>query len=156
MSEQTERFHLALMGVANLHKKYSMRQFNQLNLTTGQPKVLSILSNKEGYLQKDLAKRCHVEPATMTSILKHMESKCLIYKRQESVSGGKRAYSIYLTDEGHILAKKVNEVIHTSEEICFQGISDEEKQQLLCLLNRIQLNLDHQIGLEGEELNEEG
>ena len=81
-----------------------MQEFQKLNITTGQPKVLSILSQKEGYLQKDLAERCHVEPATMTSILKKMEEKELIYKKSESVSGGKRAYAIYLTEQGRALA----------------------------------------------------
>lgn len=154
MNEKIQRFHLALIGVSSIHKKYNMQKFNQLNLTTGQPKVLSILLKKEGYLQKDLAKRCHVEPATMTSILKNMESKSLIYKHQESVSGGKRAYSIYLTDEGREMASKVNEIVDASEEICFQGFTEEEKQQLLTLLGRIQGNLEHQLSLEEETIYE--
>jgi DNA-binding MarR family transcriptional regulator len=120
-----------------------MQEFQKLNITTGQPKVLSILSQKEGYLQKDLAVRCHVEPATMTSILKNMAEKELIYKKPESVSGNKRAYAIYLTERGHTMASKVNNITDDVENISFQGFDDSDKHLLINLLNRIQSNLEN-------------
>lgn len=119
-----------------------MQEFQKLNITTGQPKVLSILSKKEGYLQKDLAVRCHVEPATMTSILNKMVEKGLIYKKQESVSGNKRAYAIYLTEQGRDMASKVNKITDDMENISFQGFDDSDKHLLINLLSRIQANLE--------------
>jgi DNA-binding MarR family transcriptional regulator len=142
MSVENRRLHTALISGSAAHKKCSMQQFQKLDLTTGQPKVLSILSQKEGYLQKDLAVRCHVEPATMTCILSNMISKGLIYKKTESVSGGKRAYAIYLTEDGHNMSRKVNEIIDDVEIISFQGFAENEKQLLIDLLNRIQSNLE--------------
>lgn len=100
------------------------------------------MSQREVYLQKDLAIRCHVEPATMTSILRNMSDKKLIYKKQESVLGGKRGYSIYLTDKGHSIAYKVNQIVHDMEVISFQDFDDFEKQQLILLLNHVQTNLE--------------
>ncbi len=142
MSSSNPRLHTALIGCSAAHKKCSMREFQKLDLTTGQPKVLSILSQKEGYLQKDLAVRCHVEPATMTSILNNMLDKKLIYKKKESVSGGKRAYSIYLTEKGHEMAQKVNQIVDDIEVISYQSFREDEKQLLIHLLNRIQTNLE--------------
>jgi DNA-binding MarR family transcriptional regulator len=118
-----------------------MQEFQKFNLTTGQPKVLAILSQHEGYLQKDLAVRCHVEPATLTSILNNMPDKDLIFRKQEAVSGNKRAYAIYLTDKGHDMAIKVNKIIDDVEEISFQGFDDQDKQLLIQLLNRVEANL---------------
>lgn len=142
MSYDNTKLHSALIGCSASHKKCSMHEFQKLDLTTGQPKVLAILSQKEGYLQKDLAVRCHVEPATMTSILNNMSAKGLIYKKQESVSGGKRAYSIFLTDKGHAMAHKVNQIVDNIEVISFQNFDDNEKQLLIQLLNRVQANLE--------------
>ncbi len=145
MSDDNTRLHTTLIGCAAAHKKCSMHEFQKLNLTTGQPKVLAILSQKEGYLQKDLAARCHVEPATMTSILSNMSGNGLVYKKQESVSGGKRAYSIYLTDKGHEMAHKVNQIVDDMEVISFQNFDDSEKQLLIQLLNRVQTNLEGKL-----------
>ena len=142
MPIENTRLHTALIGCSASHKKYNMHKFQKLNLSAGQPKVLSILSMKEGYLQKDLASRCHVEPATMTSILNNMMEKGLIYKKQEYVSGNKRAYSIHLTDKGRDLAGKVNAIIDEVEAISLQGFDDADKRLLIELLNRIQANLE--------------
>ncbi len=142
MSSMSTRLHTALIGCSAAHKKCSMHEFQKLGISTGQPKVLSILSQQEGFLQKDLAVRCHVEPATMTSILNNMSENGLIYRKRESVSGGKRAFSIYLTEKGHDMARKVNQIVDDIELISFQNFSEEEKQLLIQLLNRIQSNLE--------------
>jgi DNA-binding MarR family transcriptional regulator len=143
MSGESKRLHTALIGSYKTHKKHSFAEFQKLNLTTGQPKVLSILYQNEGYLQKDLAKRCHVEPATMTSILGNMDKKGLIYKKVEYVSGNKRAYSIHLTEKGRDLARQVNIIVDNMEKISFQGFRDDEKELLISLLNRVQSNIEH-------------
>ncbi|MBH1939931.1 MarR family transcriptional regulator [Mobilitalea sibirica] len=142
---ENKRLHTALIGSSAAHKKCSMHEFQKLNLTTGQPKVLSILYQNEGYLQKELALRSHVEPATMTSILNKMAEKGLIYKKTVSVSGGKRAYAIYLTEEGREMATKVIKIVDDMENISFKGFHDYEKQLLIDLLNRIQTNLEENI-----------
>ena len=138
------------MGLSNVHKQYNMQKFYKLGLTTGQPKVLSILYEKEGYLQKDLAKRCSVEPATMTSLLKKMEEKQLIFKQQESVSGGKKGYGIYLTEAGRKVAKQINEIVAESEKVCFQNFKPEEKDMFLKLMARVQNNLKYKLFDEGD------
>lgn len=143
MSSDNMRLHKALIASSAAHKKYSMQEFQRLNLSTGQPKVLSILYEKEGYLQKELALLCHVEPATMTSLLNKMIENDMIYKNRELVSGGKRAYSIHLTEKGRELANQVNQIVHNVENISFQGFHESEKLQLIEFLKRIQLNLEN-------------
>lgn len=152
MTKEPQRFHLELLALANAHKKYSMQKFSQLNLSTGQPKVLSILLQQEGYLQKDLAKRCHIEPATLTTILKNMEMKNLIYKVQKTVSGGKKAYSIHLTPHGKEIALKVEDIVVAAEKISFQGFEEAQKVQMIEWMGKIQKNLERQLKMEEEEL----
>ncbi|NLK99935.1 MAG: MarR family transcriptional regulator [Clostridiales bacterium] len=146
--KNSNKLHQALIGSYSAHKKYSFQKFQKLNLSTGQPKVLSILSNKEGYLQKDLAKRCHVEPATITSILTNMVNKGLVYKETVYVSGGKKANAIYLTQKGRDMALKINKIIDDIEVISFQGFEEKEKELIIDLLVRIQSNLENNIRRE--------
>lgn len=142
MNSGNKRLHTALIGCYAAHKRCCFQEFQKLNLTTGQPKVLSILFHNEGYLQKELAARSHVEPATMTSILANMLKKGLIYKEMVFVSGGKRAYSVYLTELGREMAIKVNKIVDNMEELGFQDFSNFDKQFLLELLNRVRTNLE--------------
>lgn len=143
MSADYDRLHIALIGCTAAHKKCSMQQSQDLDLSIGQPKVLAVLSKNEGCLQKDLALRCNVEPATMTSILNKMMEKGLIYKEQVSVSGGKKAFSVFLTETGHALAYQVNQILFDIEDIGFQGFDASEKRQLIGLLNRVKNNLEN-------------
>lgn len=136
-----KRLHTALIEVSAAHEKSSWAEFRKLDLSPGQPKVLSKLRSQEGYLQKELAEFCHVEPATMAVLLANMKKRGLIRKETTHVSGGKRAYQIYLTEVGRQLAEKVDEIVQEVEERSYQGFAEEEKEQLVVLLERVAENL---------------
>ncbi|MDD6034814.1 MAG: MarR family transcriptional regulator [Lachnospiraceae bacterium] len=132
---------VALIEASMAHQKSCWAEFRKLDLSPGQPKVLSRLRYKEGYLQKELASLCRVEPATMVVLLANMEKKGLIRKEIDHVSGGKRAYRIFLSDEGRMLAEHVDRIVEEVEEKCFTGFSEEERAQLILLLERMTDNL---------------
>lgn len=136
-----ERLHELLIRTSSMHRKKSRQYFQELELTDGQPKVLSILSKMEGCVQKELAEACRVEPATMTSLLKNMELTNLIVKEKKQISG-KRAYGIYLTEEGKVLADKVEDIVVKMEQVSFAGFTPEEREQFLELFTRIYQNLE--------------
>lgn len=133
--------HVLLIGASAAHKKKSRQWFQKLNLTEGQPKVLSILRGMEGCQQKELAGACHVEPATMTVLLKNMEQSNLIYKEKQLL-GGKRTYRIFLTEEGKCAADEVIHIVDDLEKEAFRGFSDAEKKNFLELFSRIEKNLN--------------
>lgn len=131
----------ALIEASSCHQKSCWLGFRALDLSPGQPKVLSRLRYQEGYLQKDLAALCRVEPATMVVLLNNMEKKGLIRKEVDHVSGGKRAFRIYLTEEGRELAEKVDRVVEDVEVKAYEGFSEEDRAQLVSLLGRLVDNL---------------
>lgn len=136
-----EQLIAALIGASTAHQKSCWAEFRKLDLSPGQPKVLSRLRYQEGYLQKDLAAVCHVEPATMVVLLSNMEKKGMIRKEVDHVSGGKRAFRIYLTEVGRALAEQVDEMVIEVEKKSYAGFSEEEKDQLIALLDRMTENL---------------
>lgn len=137
--------HVLLITASALHKKKSRQRFQELNLSEGQPKVLSVLMANEGCLQKELARACHVEPATMTSLLKNMEKQGLICKETDFVSGSKRAYRIYYTEKGRELAVEVDDIVRELEEICFSSFTDSEKEEFLKSFRKIVDNMEQDI-----------
>jgi len=136
------RFHRLLICASAAHKKYCRQRFQELDLTEGQPKVLSVLRSMENCLQKELAEACRVEPATMTSLVTKMEERGLILREREMVSGGKRAYRIRLTEEGKQVATKVKEIIHAAEQQCFEGFTRNEKEEFLKQFEKVSQNLN--------------
>lgn len=138
--------HTSLIAVSSAHRKRFLKDLYAIGLTEGQPKVLAHLLAEEGLLQKELAKRCGVEPATMTALLRRMESQELIRKEEVRVSGGKRAFGVYLTESGKDAAEKSMKLIDQLEEQCYQGFSEEEKDQLLALLDRVLENIQEGDG----------
>ena len=135
------KFFQLLLNVSAAHAQRSRELFQTLDLSPGQPKILWNLRLKEGYVQKDLAAKCKIAPPSMTSLLRGMEQKGLIRKEKLLVSGGKRAYSIYLTDKGRELADIVSVEIDKLEDICFQGFSDSDQKTLFELMERVNENL---------------
>lgn len=136
-----KKLHVALIEASVAHRKRSRSLFQSQNLSDGQPKVLAYLLAGEGMLQKDLATRCGVEPATMTQLLKKMMQDDLIVKNATHVSGGKRAFQIILTDHGREMAQKAIDIVDDVEEMGFAGFTQDEKETLVELLSRMAENL---------------
>jgi DNA-binding MarR family transcriptional regulator len=134
----------ALLNASAAHKKRTRQVFQNMDLSEGQPKVLAHLYTHEGCTQKQLAEQCHVEPATITALLRNMAAKNLIQKKTLHVSGGKRALGISLTDFGREMAAKAIDVIDEMETISFMGFSEDEKDLLIGFLQRIADNLTAQ------------
>lgn len=136
-----EMLFISTRDTQNLHWKRSKIGFQSLELTDGQPKVLFVLREYEGCVQKDLAEMCDVKPSSMTLLLDGLEQKGLIERVKTIVPSGKRAFQIFLTPRGREIADKVFDLMEDIEDECFVGISDEERQQLFNLLKRVRENL---------------
>jgi DNA-binding MarR family transcriptional regulator len=136
-----KRLHTALVEVSGIHRKLSRQEFQKFDMSPGQPKVLEFLLNQENCPQNELAERCSVEPATMTVLLRNMAKKGLIQKKAMLVSCGKRAFGISLTDLGRERALQTLEIIDRLETISYKGFSEEDKNKLVMLLQKITENL---------------
>lgn len=131
----------ALIQASCLHRTVSREKFQKLDLSEGQPKILLHLLSSNGILQKELSHVCNVKPATMTALLQNMLAQNLVMKKEIRVSGGKRGYLIFLTEHGRELAYQVVDIVDGIEEISFQGFTEQERDQLIFLLNRVSDNL---------------
>lgn len=141
---------LALMDTQKSHWNRSRMGFQELDLSDGQPKTLYILRRMDGCVQKDLAKACDIKPSSMTVMLDGLEKKGFIRREETKVSGGKRAFRVFLTETGREMADKVFWLMEDIETEAFEGISEEEKLQLFSLLRRVRENLNRALK-RGEE-----
>ena len=76
--------------------------------------------------------------------LNNMEKKNLVKRKKTQLSNGKRAFQIYLTENGRKIAKKVHDEMEKLEELTLADFSQEEKDQLFSLMDKVCHNLnDH-------------
>ena len=118
--------HHKLMVCQALLRKRLYAELADTKLTTGQPKVLEFLDGREGCQQKDIAQACLIEPATVTSLLLHMEQAYLIERRVEN--GNRRSLFVYLTDKGRRMAARSKEGVQRVINRAFTGLEDRQEE----------------------------
>lgn len=124
------------------HLSFQKRAFEKLadtGLSLGEPKVLEFLRHKNGSSQKEIAKGCQIEPASVTSIMQKMENDNLIYR--EKLNGNKKTSYVFLTEHGKEMAKESIRVFYEIEDELFKGINDEEKSKMIETMKKINRNI---------------
>lgn len=134
-----DTLHGSLIRLNKVHRKMAGYKFKEINLTEGKPKILNFLAANSGCSQKELATFCKIEPATATNILAGMEKEELIYRERNPKD--KRILNVFLTEKGIKSQMQVEKVFNELDEICFDGFSEEERNEAINLINRLYENL---------------
>lgn len=114
----------------------------------GQMPALLALLEEEGLSQKELRERIQVEQPTLANTLNRMERDGLIERRADTVD--KRRSFIYLTDKARDVAKTVITNAMAVNACATEGMTPEEKQTALALLDRMIINLTLAVGPEDD------
>lgn len=131
--------HYLLMADHFIFQKTLFANVKSDGLTMGQPKVLDYLKDHDGMMQKEIASACHIEPASLTSVLNGMEKKGLISR--EMRGGNRRSLYVCLTDKGRRQAGRIRDEFKKIEGTAMEGFSPEEEEKLRGYLLRIYQNM---------------
>ena len=132
-------FHYLVMAVPAMVQRALLARIKGSGLTLGQPKVLDYLKDHNGSSQKEIARGCHIEAGSLTSILNRMEEKGLVERRM--LHGNRRNSYVFLTEKGEELRNLVTESFESIENEAFRGISEADRQQFMKTFSRIYENL---------------
>lgn len=97
-------------------------------------------SSTQNVFQKDLETQFNIRRSTATEILKAMERKGLIMR--EPLAMDRRAKKIMLTDKGRKICEENRQRIMQIERKLLGGFEEDEIQQLLYFLERMQKNME--------------
>lgn len=142
-------FHYMIMAEHSIFQKELLYRLKGTGLTIGQPKILDYLQEHDGSSQKEIARGCHIEPGTLTSLLNRMEKNGLVERRM--LEGNRRSIYIYLTDHGKAQAQLVKQAFAEMEKDAFYGIEDEDRSQFLELFSQIHQNISEHFYQKKEE-----
>ena len=131
-------FHYLIMAEHSMFQKELLAKLKASGLTIGQPKVLDYLKDHDGTSQKDIARGCHIEPGTLTTLLNRMEEAGLVERRM--MNGNRRSLYVFLTDKGKEQLELVTAAFTEMEAEAFRGLSETERKTFMDLFLRIYAN----------------
>lgn len=132
--------------ILGLHKKFEVEKIfpNFCELSTVEISIIQMVSDDENILLKDISQQLSLPKSTLTHIIDRLEKKGYLCRKisQRDL----RSYGLKLTSKGQLAQ---NEHIKY-EKFIFSGIlqaldSDNEREQFICLLKKIQVNLAEMI-----------
>lgn len=109
-----------------------------MGLYRGQPPLLYALWSDDGLTHGELAARLHVQPATITRMVRRMERAHFVERRTDP--DDERLSRVFLTDEGRSIRAELERVWQMLEGETFDTIGDADRERLHVLLMRVREN----------------
>lgn len=122
-----------MMEIRYLMRSFRIGKHSELR---GQGRVLRYLWKQDGISQTDLLALMDVRPSSLSELLNKMEEKGHIERKE--AKDDKRVRLIYLSETGRNLAKNMSK--SAKAEKIFGDLNDEEKETLLSLLKKLDLD----------------
>lgn len=122
--QQYEKIKTMEMKMRKYQFRYIRRQIDEANLYKGDPRLLMAIVEKEGCTQAELAKKLCIKPATLTVMIKRIETAGLIERRMDERD--LRLLRVYPTEEGRRIAAKTQEVLRDAVYMMFEGIEESD------------------------------
>lgn len=125
---------------------HTMRQISEGR--GSQKRILILLWETKGMTQKELTARLGVQPGSASEVISKLEHIGLILRTPSE--SDRRTPNIRLTPQGEILAQEAYEQRVKRHEQMFTVLSEQEKDTLIALLERINAHWDAVYRLGGE------
>lgn len=113
------------------------QRVKDMDVSPQQGRMISYIAQYEekGLIQNDLARAFQRRSASITSMLQGLEKKGYIERRIPA--DNERQKNIYALPKGKALVDETNQAFYDSEKELVHVLSEEEKQQLITLLKKI-------------------
>ncbi|MBL4646376.1 MAG: MarR family transcriptional regulator [Rhizobiales bacterium] len=127
----------ALYATSRAFTKLYAKLLTDLGVTYPQYLVLMVLWEEDGQSIHGIAQKLELEAATVTPLVKRMESLELLLRKRSRED--ERRIEVRLTPKGSSMREKANDI---SQAVgCAIGVDSEQVQKLLNKLNALRANL---------------
>lgn len=127
----------------HLLRRHTKRKTSEEEFSFGQNRLLRILARQEGSSQKELAQRMNIRPASLSELLKKLNQKGYLSKKQNA--DDRRITNYFLTDLGKRYISSMQDERKQLGEELFATLSLTEKEQLHQILNKLALQLEEKL-----------
>ena len=116
----------------------------------GPGKVLVMLAENDGVSQKLLTEQSGIRPASLSELIIKLERNGLVERQRNEED--KRNRNVYLTEEGRALAETIKSRKDESADFLFDVLSEEEKETLTVLFDKLITSLEDKVADMDEEM----
>lgn len=131
--------HTLFSRTAKAQQNYLRPHLSALGLSTGQPKILRVLTAQGPCSQRKLADLCDVDPSAICRTLDCMERDGFLTRTQSQTD--RRAGLVELTEKGRTAFETWEHQCMVLEDQMLQDFSPEEREQLADFLARAYRNV---------------
>ncbi|WP_203923435.1 MarR family winged helix-turn-helix transcriptional regulator [Rugosimonospora africana] len=136
---QRDEFQTAFWSTKRAMAEAAEAAFNQHGVRAGQQFILERLWETDGQTPGELAKALGLATPTVTRTATRMETAGLLHR--EAHPSDARLVRLCLTDRGRRLEKTLEQERRRLTERALRGLTDDEREQLVQLLETIRTNL---------------
>lgn len=113
--------------------------------------ILKFIYKSNGVYQKDLESEFGITRSTASKIVTLMEKKNLVIRLNDS--NDKRAKKLVLTPKGEEMIRNVDIEIKNFEQSLLIGLSENEIETLVLLLNKVENNIENKEVQNDKNIN---
>ncbi|TQD26989.1 MarR family transcriptional regulator [Methanolobus vulcani] len=118
---------------------YLSNELEAYGLGSGQFPFFMRLLHQDGVSQESLANMLRYDRATITRSLNKLEDQGYVIRKRDPKD--KRAYCVYLTEEGQKMGPILMEIGANLNNVLLQGFSDEDKVMFISLVEKAAMNI---------------
>ncbi|WP_440116876.1 MarR family winged helix-turn-helix transcriptional regulator [Paenibacillus sp. QZ-Y1] len=133
----------SIFALARSHKGLAAQLIRDTGLFPGQEIMLMQLYTQDHQSQNSLGRTLRLDHSTVAKSVRRLEDAGLVTRSRSKEDG--RVTIVSLTEAGHALEDQVNAAWARVEQITTEGLSDEEKNLLLSLSQKIASQIDSSL-----------
>jgi DNA-binding MarR family transcriptional regulator len=117
-----------------LYKRLMSKHLERLNITYSQLMVLRVISNEPGITAKEILLQMDTDKATLSGVLSRLERDNYVYRVKNE--NDKRVQNIFVSEGSERLCAEVSVIEKACISDLIKGITDEEAESFLLILDR--------------------
>jgi DNA-binding MarR family transcriptional regulator len=107
-------------------------------ITPGQFGVLSVINGNPGLSQTQLGNALGIDRSTVVAVIDRLEARGLVVRAAQP--NDRRSHALQLAEAGVALLRRLEAMVREHERQISRGLSSEEQQLLIALLDRVARN----------------
>ncbi len=135
----SETIGFLLNDSARLFRRAFNARTRSSGITALQWRLITYLKRHAGIRQGPLAELIEVEPITLSRMVDRLAEADLVERRPDPTD--RRAWQLYLTPRAADLLNEMRSVAEQLTEDATEGLSADERDQLIALVERVRANL---------------
>lgn len=142
----TDSIGFLLNDTARLYRRTLDGMLRDLGMTSLQWRTVARLKREPGMRQSELADLLEVEPITLSRMIDRLADSGMVCRKPDP--NDRRAWNLYLTDKTDGLIRQLEVEARRVEDLAFAGLSEDERQMLAGLVERVRANLSRKEAVD--------